>query len=221
MVAVDVARQHVGDRCAREFLGQGFESFEQRFQFGWFLAQHGRLAGVEQHHQSVFARPDLRGGKAENEIEVAILIRVGPQARLAAAHEFVQPGGNGEAREGFAGLIAVERLFFRPAQEQVGIAIVVEIADARHGAGGTVGQAAFLGDVAIGTAFVVQQQVANLAVLDDGHRQKDVGPTVAIVVQQGHRPAGRSPFFHQSGAAGGLEQVLAGGPAGARGERDL
>ena len=143
-------------------------------------------------------RPEARHG----EVEVAVVVGVGPGGADAGPVAAGDAAGGGDVGEGAAAVVAVEPVGTGPAQEQVGVAVLVVVAE--EGADGAPAVDAAVGH---GGEVAPLVEIERAAAAFAGGREEQV--EVAVAVDVGHRGAGTEG--RRAGAGG------AAGPAGLTG----
>ena len=162
-------------------------------------------------------RFDTLGVAAQDEIEVAVLIEVGPTAAEADALHLIEADRKGFVLELAVALVAKDVLFAGTGDDEIELAVVVVVGGGSTEARPRSRQPRGGRHVRVGVVPVVlQKQVANLAVLKDGRGHKDIGLPIAVVIE---KHDGRTEAF--AGRLANRIQVRSGCPARSQREHNF
>ena len=163
-------------------------------------------AGAALHGDVVVLAGDLRAELREvvqvevdvvgdEEIGVAVGVVVAEDGAGGPAFVVVEAGGFGDVGEGAVAVVAIEDDAAEAADEEVGEAVVVEVADGCAHRPAGIADAGFVGDVGEGAVVVVVVEGAAGFLAGERHGdaggvgEVDVGLAIAVVVDEGYAAA--------------------------------
>ena len=201
LVVVEIGEEEADGRARGQHLGEAVVAAEPRGQARERCRLPGRIdADVLEQFQAAGRLPrrsgegpgsfDAVGVTAEDEVEVAVLVEVGPATAEADSFDLVEPSRDRHVLERAVALVAEQMLRAGPSDDQVRPAVVVVVGS---GGGETrprrrqPRRRCHVGEDVI--AFVAQQQIADLPILDDGGDEEEVGLAVAVEVEDDDRAA--------------------------------